>query len=356
MTRVEANRGTRGRIEVSRGARGERVVETRRSGMRVVSYGPRNGFVERSVRPGYVARTYVRGGRLYVNMYRGYRYRGYPYYYYMPSVYYGPRFYGWALTPWSAPAPYVWFGIGRPAPWFRFCAGYFTPYPVYSAPDLWLADYLLSENLRLAYESQQARTAGQTVSPLSGDTREPTVSPAVKALIADEVKKQLAAEQAAATLAAPPPAGAAIDLEQAPPALSQRFFVVSSNLDLTAEGQPCTLTPGDIIQRKANNVSAGGTVMAEVVASKSGNCPVDTRIDVSVVDLQEMQNQFRAQIDSGLKVMAENQAKGLPQAPAAHARTVFSADPFEDAEAQLASQEDIASQLEAEVRQAGGHN
>jgi hypothetical protein len=132
--------------------------------------------------------------------------------------------------------------------------------------------------------------------------------------------------------------------------------VVSSNLELTVGGQSCSLTPGDIIQRKASDVSTDGTVAAEVVASKPGNCAADSRVDVSVADLQEMQNQFRALIDSGLKLMAEDQAKGLPKAPATDARTVFTAAPAEDAEAQIASQEDVASKLEAEVHQTGGHN
>ncbi len=332
------------------------MVETRRSGVRVVSYGPRSGFVERSVRPGYVSRTYIRGGRPYVYVYRGYRYRGFPYYHYMPAIYYGPRFYRWTLTPWPVPAHYIWFGIGTPAPWFRFYGGYFTPYPVYAAPDLWLTDYLLAENLRLAYESQQAGAAEQTLSPLSAGSNEPTVSPAVKALIADEVRKQLAAEQSAA--AQPSGATPAAAGDQIPPALSQRFFVVSSNLDLTAAGQACSLTPGDIVQRKGTDVSAAGTVAAEVVASKPGDCAVDSAIDVAVADLQEMQNQFREQIDSGLKLMAENQAQGLPQAPAADARTIaaFTAAPADGAEAQLSSQEEAARQLEAELRQGRNPN
>jgi hypothetical protein len=341
---------------VNRGPRGERIVETRRGGMRVVSYGPRNGFVERSVRPGVISRTYVRGGRSHVYVYRGYRYRGFPYYHYMPAVYYGPHFYGWALTPWAVPAHYAWFGISRPSPWFRFYVGYFTPYPVYGSPDLWLTDYLLAENLRLAYESQQAGAAEQRVTPLSGETDEPTVSPAVKALIADEVKKQLAAEQAAASQGTTSTPDAAADSDQVPSALSQRFFVVSSNLDLNAAGNSCVLTPGDIIQRKGNDVSQDGNITAEVVASKPGNCATDSLVDVAVADLQEMQNQFREQVDAGLKLMADNQAKGLPQAPAADARTVFTAAPADGAEAQLASQEQAASKLEAEVRQAGGHN
>jgi len=68
-----------------------------------------------------------------------------------------------------------------------------------------------------------------------------------------------------------------------------------------------------------------------------------------------MHNQFREQLDSGLKMLADNQAKGL-NPPAAGARQVAegTADPAPDAGAQLATQETDAAKLEAEVRQSGG--
>jgi hypothetical protein len=350
VKRVEINRGHDGRMHIQRGPRGQRTVETRRPGGRVVSYGPRNGFVERSVRPGYISRTYVRGGRSYAHMYRGYRYLGFPYYHYMPAVYYGPRFYGWVLTPWSRPVRYLWFGIGRPAPWFRFYAGYFTPYPYYGAPDLWLTDYLLAEDLRLAYESQSASSSGPA---LATGTNEPTVSPAMKALIADEVQKQIAAERADAARPAIPEWVGSADPEQRPAAFRQRFFVVSSNLEVAASGQSCALSPGDIIQRLGSDVSRDGTVAAEVIASQPGNCAADSAFGIQIADLQEMQNQFRAQIDAGMQLMAQNQAPGLPPAPEGNARTVFTTAPAAGAAEQLASQEQAARQLEDEAH-AGG--
>jgi hypothetical protein len=347
ITRLQVNRGGDDRIQINRGTRGERMVEGRRNGVRVVSYGPRNGFVERSVRPGYVSRTYVRGGRPYVNVYRGYRYRGYPYYYYMPSVYYGPRFYGWVMTPWAAPVPYTWFAIGRPAPWFRFYAGYFAPYPVYTAPNLWLTDYLLAENLRLAYASQQADTQPAAVE--SYQASDPVLTPTIKGLIADEIRNQLDAEQAEAMQAGTPSSVETADTEQTPAAFNQRYFVVSANLELVASGQECSLTPGDVIQRIGTDASSDGTVSAMVIGSKPGNCSAHSWVDVDVADLQEMQNQFREQIDAGLKMMAQNQAKGLPAAPEADARTVYTAPPAEHAAELLAEQESTARALEAEI-------
>jgi hypothetical protein len=252
------------------------------------------------------------GGGPYAHVYREYRYRNFVYYRYVPSVYYGPRFYAWILTPWSVPVHYAWFGIARPAPWFGFYSGYFTPYPTYASPNLWLTDYLLAENLRLAYENQKAGNKGQTPPLPSSAPNEPTLSPAIKALIADEVRLQLESEQT--------PKQAEVAGERLPPALTQRFFVVSSNLEVMAAGEACSLTPGDIIQRKAKDVAPDGTVAAEVVSSKAGNCFADSPITVGVAELQEMQNQFREQIDAGLKILAENQAKGFPDVPAADAR------------------------------------
>jgi hypothetical protein len=364
VTNIEARRPglAGGSIAINRSARGQRMVVTGRPGARVVSYGPHRGFVERSVvgRPGYISRTYIVGGRSYAHVYRERHYHGLAYYGYVPGVYYGRGFYAWALTPWGAPVAYGW-GGGFVAPWFGFYAGYFTPYGTYASPDLWLTDYLIGQNLRLAYESQQAGNADQAPQP--SDAAQPNaanLSPEVKALIADEVRQQLAAEKAAAlepssSVNQEPVSGS----EPLPPALKQRFFVVSSNLDITTEAnQACSLTPGDIIQRKGLDASADGGVAVEVVSSKPGDCAADSRAAVQLADLQEMHNQFREQLDSGLKTLADNQARGLPNAPAAAPRTVAegTTDPAPGAEAQLVAQETDAAKLEDQVRQDGSAN
>ena len=362
VQRIEAFRGLAGgKMVVSRGPGGGRIVETGRPGARVVSYGAHRGFVERAIpnRPGYISRTYVVGGRSYAHVYRAYSYRGVSYYRYVPAVYYGPAFYGWALAPWGAPVAYGW-GGGFAAPWFGFYAGYFTPYPTYASPDLWLTDYLIAQNLRLAYENQQAGNAGQAPPPTpNGQTADATLSPEMKALIADEVRQELAAERAAAmqptstSLQQPAQEG-----EQLQAALNQKFFVVSSNLDLATGSQACTLTPGDIIHRTGKDVAPDGGVAVEVVSSKPGDCAADFGATVQLADLQEMHNQFREQLDSGLKMLADNQVKGVPNEPAAGARAVAggTADPAPDAEVQLVSQEADAVKLEAQVRQGGSGN
>ncbi|MGO9115612.1 MAG: hypothetical protein ACLP9L_40920, partial [Thermoguttaceae bacterium] len=257
------------------------------------------------------------------------------------------------------PVAYGW-GGGFAAPWFGFYAGYFTPYPAYGSADLWLTDYLIAQNLRLAYESQQAGNAGQAPPPTpNGQATDASLSPEMKALIADEVRQQLEAEKAAATQ--PTSTGLqqpAQGSEQLPPALTQKFFVVSSNLDLATGGQACTLTPGDIIHRTGKDVTPDGGVAVEVVSSKPGDCAADFGATVQLADLQEMHNQFREQLDSGLKMLADNQVKGVPNEPAAGARAVAggTADPAPDAEVQLVSQEADAVKLEAQVRQGGSGN
>lgn len=351
VQRIEAPRGMAGQLVVNRPPGGGRVVETGRPGNRVVSYGPHRGFVERPLRPGYISRTYVRDGHSYAYAYREYRFRNAVYYRYVPAYYYGPRFYAWALTPWGVPVRYAWFSFAAPAPWFGFYAGYFTPYPTYASPDLWLTDYLIQENLQLAYESQQAENSDQSLAPPDGQTAA-ALSPDIKAMIADEVKQQLAAEREAARPASspqPPP-----EAEPLPPAMDQRFFVVTSTLELTtAAGGTCSLTPGDILQRTGKDVMNDGGVAAVVVSSKPGNCASASQTLVQLAALQDMQNQMREQLGSGLKVLADNVSKAFPTAPAAVGRAVpeGTAGPAADAAKLLATQDADAAKIEAQVSQ-----
>jgi hypothetical protein len=351
---IEAQ-GLTGKTVINRGPGGGRIVETGRPGARIVSYGSHRGFVERSLpgRPGYISRTYVVGGRSYVSVYHEYRYGGLVYYNYVPAFYYGPAFYGWVSSPW-APVPYFW-GNGITAPWFGVYAGYFAPSPVYASPEMWLTDNLLAENLRAAYENQQEGNGGQVSQPPAQSSQPTTATlDEIKPLIAEEVRQQLAAERAAAQPTSSNPQPPAAGTEQLPPALNQKFFVVSSNLDVNVAAQTCPLTPGDVIQR-TGKLTPDGSVPVEVESSKPGDCPRDSATAVQLADLQEMHNKFREQIDSGLKMLAENRAKGLPGGPAALARPVAegTADQATDAVAQLEAQRSTADNLEARVSQGG---
>jgi hypothetical protein len=359
VQRIEVPRGLAGgnKMVINHGSAGSRVVESGRPGSRVVSYGPNRGFVERPLRPGYMSRTYVSHGRSYAHVYREYHYHGRPYYHYMPGVYYNRRFYGWALAPWGAPVHYAWFGLATPAPWFGFYGGYFTPYPMYASPDMWLTDYLIAENLHLAYENEQEANGDQPPPPRAEtDPNAPTLTPEIKAQIAEEVKEQLAAEQTAAAHPETNDSAAAPTDEKTPAALDPTWnvFVVSSNLGVsTTDGQDCELTPGDVIVRIDDTPGDDNKVHVKVTGSKQNDCKVGAVPLLAVEDLQEMHNSFREKVDSGLNKLAENQAHGLPNGPDAGARQVAeaTAEPAADAGSQLTAQENDATRLETQVQQ-----
>lgn len=358
------------RMSVQHGYYGERHVETIRADhSRVVSYGGGRGFVERPMgRRGYVSRTYVYGGRTYVHVYHSYMFRGIAYYGYVPPVYYAPVFYGWAYNPWPRPIVFGWGWRGNP--WFGFYGGFFAPAPYYPTASLWLTDYLLAEDLRMAYDARQAALAAQTAQydappPVPADPNGTVMlTPAVKQAIAEEVRQQLDAERAAASQqnGAPPPQVSPTS-DQAPAALDpkQRIFVVSSSFAVTVGGQDCGLTPGDIIVRTSDQVSQSNTVGVSVLSSKPGDCPMNAQADVEVATLQEMHNQFQDHVDTGLKQLATNQGQGgLPAAPPPQPRPspdgVAPPDSAANVEAALQQQQQDANQALAEVQQAAGSN
>jgi hypothetical protein len=291
-------------------------------------------------------------------VYRTYTYGRVHYFSYVPRVYYQPAFYGWVHRPWRAPVVYAW-GWG-PAPWFY--GGYFGPEPAYPSAALWLTDYLLAENLKLAYENRIAASGEgqpQPQVPLA-QNNSATLTPEVKQLIAEEVQQELAAEQAAAAQPASLQAAGAAQQSAVPdgppPALDEKVkvFVVSTGLNLTAgsDGQTCTVTPGDIIERKGRDVTADGQVPVSVLNSKDGDCPVDFAAALDVSALQDMHNDFREQISAGMEKLASNQGKaGLPTGPAADPRQVAEGQASASADAKdlLAKQVQEADRTEAEI-------
>jgi len=335
---------------------------TERNGRRLVAMGPHRGYLERPYyrdRYGhaYVQRTYWVHGHPYAYAYRDHFYHGVHYYWYAPRYYYHPVFYGWAYNPWPAPVYYNW-GWG-PAPWFY--GGYFAPAPFYPTASLWLTDYLLAENLKLAYEAKQEAAANpeptqpgeQPATPEGGSAAATPMSPQVKQMIDAEVHRQLQAEQAGAQS----PQAQPVNDQAPPPALdpAERLFVVSSNLGVsTAEGKECELTPGDVITRIDDTPGDDSKVRVSVMSGKPDDCSVGSMPRVEVSDLQEMHNSFRQQLDAGLDALAKNSgAGGLPKAPDTQtsAGQVPPPAPDKNVDAQLADQQKEASQAEAEVRQ-----
>lgn len=417
-----------GGMTINRGVLGARTVVTERADRsRVVNLGAHRGYVEHSFQRNgrvYARRTYVVGGNTYVNVYRTQHYRGGIYYGYVPVYYYHPAFYVWVYDPWASPVYYRWGWFDDP--WYRPYGYYFTPYRVYPGAAFWLTDYLIAENLRLAYEDQAAAYAdAQTpaAEPQGGTPNGPdslgpelkqviaedssavswlshyfiaenllladenqaaadavaqpeaaepgggtpsdsmALSPEVKQMIAEEVKRQLGAERQAAasegTPAQAPDSNSPLPAsnQEVPDALDPNHgvFLVATSLDVTVDGESCALTPGDVITRQENTPGSDDAVGVKVLSSKKTDCGSGSMARVQVSDLQEMHNRFREQIDSGLKKLAENQGKGgLPRSPAAKPRLVAEGQAAPDltASGDLQQQQQDANKTETEVQQA----
>lgn len=366
-------------MNINHGAGGGRVVSSTHTNARgetvhVVNTGRGgHGYVSRSYMRGgrpYMNRTYYRGGRPYARAYRGYYWHGHPYYGYAPGFYYHPGFYGWAFAPWAVPVAFAW-GWGV-SPWYGYYGYYFNPYPVYAAPSLWLTDYIIAQNLQAAYEASAAASANAAAANAAaanaaaaqegGGGGQPAASnnvvltPEVKQAIADEVKAELQAQQAAA--ANPAAADAAPAADQVPAALdpAHRTFIVATTLsEQLPDGMECSLSQGDVLTRIDDTPDANDNVKVIVSGSQKSDCNAGAQISVAVNDLQDMHNAFQENLDDGLKSLAQNQGKkGMPASPstATVANPAGEAQPDQDAVAQLQKQGADADAAEKEVAQA----
>jgi hypothetical protein len=188
----------------------------------------------------------------------------------------------------------------------------------------------------------------------------------VKQQIADEVRAQIAAQQAAAAHPEPaaavsstaPAGGAQNGPDEVPAALdpAHRTFIVSVVLsETTADGTECSLSPGDVLTRIQDTADADQNVKVLVASSQKNDCASGTQVAVAVNDLQDMHNDFQAKISEGLGKLAENQGKnGMPAGPAAGAKpnAAGQAQPDLTVEADLKAQQDEATQAEKEVQDA----
>lgn len=377
--RIRSFRTANNSLVVQHGLRGDRrIVTVGPRGDRVVSFGPRRGYYERPYAHGYYQRTYWAGGRPYARIYRPYRWHNTVYYQYVSVRYYHPAFYGWAYRPWPGRVYYRWGWYSvRPA-WYGYYGPYFAPSPWYLTASLWLTDFLIAEELQAAWQARQdalAAAAAQqsaeyapppaaappTDEPPPADYQQQgqpsaavTLTPEVKQLIADEVQRQLQAQQAAA--ANPQQEASAPQGDQSPLDPSQQVFIVSNNLDTTANGQECELTAGDVLYRIGDAPSENQTITMKVTSSKAADCPVRSNVEIAVEDLQEMQNDFRAQIDNGMDNLAKDQGQGgMPAAPDTSSSPSGAPAPSPDSanlvQDQLQQQQSAADQAEAQVEQ-----
>lgn len=194
-------------------------------------------------------------GRTYTTVSRGYYYRGSIYYHYVPAYFFPPAYYEWGYGPWGEPIAYTGWGWDD-SPWYGWSGYYFAPYPVYRSAAFWLTDFVIAENLKAAYAAQAAANAAAADANAAAATQQGSqvsdaaLTPEVKEMIAEEVKAQLAAEQAAAQNARATgpsvPQQSIADSFRVPAALdpNRRVFIVSSDLEVSVNGQPCLLLSG----------------------------------------------------------------------------------------------------------------
>jgi hypothetical protein len=327
--KVTVERADHSRVVVERGGRG--YVQ------RTYSYSGRE----------YVSRTYYYNGTVYSAYYGNYYYRGVYVYPYYPSYYYAPAFYGWAYNPWVAPVPYAWGWGGNP--WYGYYGAYFTPYPVYPSAAFWLTDYIISNSLAAAYQAQAAALSNPA--PLS---------PEVKNLIADEVKRQVALENAEAKTQNPDPASSSI--QRLLTDGTSHVFVAGGDLDVVdSSGSECAISEGDALQMSGAPAADATNINLVVLASKGGReCPKGDMVAVGIQDLQDMQNHMRQTIGQGMKELQAKQGTGgLPAAPSAAktapAQTAYAASappPDQNVQAEITKQSQEADQAEKDAGEA----
>ena len=252
---------------------------------------------------------------------------------FVPPVFFAPRFYGWAYYPWATAVGFRWGWFG--APWYVGPNPYFIASPVYPSAAFWLTDYMIGETLANAYQMHSdtamfdedglSDTADAEM-PIDGDsdaTSSPQatihadvttpITPEIKSKLAEEVKRELADDNAEA--ANPSQA----NFDKLPAALQTPNHIFASSTDLsvtTADQQTCALQAGDMLQVSSPATNKASFVQLRVASSKRMDCPAGILVSVSVQDIQEMQNAFQARVESGLEMLRSDQSlTDLPAPP-----------------------------------------
>ena len=356
-------------MDITHGPRGQRMVVTERPDhSRIVGFGAHSGYVRQTLSISgntYTERKYIIGPFTQTRVYATYSYHGVALDHYVPRYTYAPAFYGWAYYGWDRPSAYAWGWDGQP--WLGYYGGYFSPALAYASGAAWLADFYLGQTLSTGYQQQNSGDGEQSADDgvlmsdgsmgQSNDAYSPVdtpITPDVRQAIADEVQQQLAYENAAA--AQPTQASTLTDLPQV--LTPGHLFVVNEPLNvLTLDQRSCDLSAGNVLQLVAPPADGSAVANLNVMSSRKADCPAGLQVTISLNDLQEMQNNFRAQLDAGLQTMHDKQGQGgLPGAPnSAIAPPPRPAPDLpvdnENVEALLKSQQQQAALVESRVTQ-----
>jgi flagellar biosynthesis GTPase FlhF len=319
-------------LEVRHGSHGERsIISHGSNNTTLVSTGRHSGYMERNLAVGnrtYIQRTTVINQRIVSRNYIVFTYGGVGMARFVTPVFFAPGFYGWTFYPWAVPIHFSFGWLG--APWYVGPDPYFAVYPEYPGAAYWLTDYAIGDTLSDAYQldadaelddnadnsvavvSRNEDEAGQT-DRLTAETATP-ISAEIKASIVEQVKQELSYDSAASSAHAEE-----TGYDEVSSVLNRpnQFFIVSSNLDVsTVDEQVCGLEPGDILQLTPSPASNSQVVQLRVASSKRRDCPTGVMVTVSMADLQEMRNNFRARVEAGLgKLQAGQGHDGIPVAP-----------------------------------------
>ena len=331
--------------------------------VRVVRYGNGvSGSVERTIRPGFVSRTFVSGGHvLYTHVYQHHVWhhlgRAFAYETFVPAVRFPTLYYGWALAAWPRPVSYAWHWQWQP--WFPVYGALFTPYSVYNSPDLWMTDYILAQSMQTAYQAQAVPPAAapspawapaapavspseppsaatpsevppaaipseapaappSSATPSASVAPPPAVTPQVKAQLDTQIKVQLQEQQQAA--AATP---AVLRSDGTPPALKPNhvFFEVVQPLDVPSAiaDRYCTLGAADYIKRVGPMSKDDWMIPVVVELSRPSDCPEGLRTRIGLNDLNAMENEQEAQVMEAMQAASKSMGpNGPPSAPGVH--------------------------------------
>jgi hypothetical protein len=322
-----------------------RRIEVVRPGGRIVVAGaPGHGYVQRPIvvnNVTIVKRTYIYNGVPQARIYRPRVYNGITLAIYTPVRYYRPTFYSYAYNPWARPIAYSW-GWGG-SPWYGYYGGYFTPYPAYASPSLWLTDYMIAATLQAAYQERMA--SHMASGNMYQDAAPAPMTPEVKQAIADEVRRQIDLERAAGQNPnAPGGQDTNIFADNRP-----HVFVVNTTLAVNSDDGECTIAEGDVLRMNGPPPPNATAADVLVLSSRGRDCRRGSMVSVGLQDLQEMQNQMLATIDRGMSDLQAKQGQGgLPTLPQGSAGTIDT--PF----AQEAAQPDanVAGELTSASQEA----
>jgi hypothetical protein len=335
-----------------------RVEMVRPNGSVVVASAPGHGYVQRQVviqNTTIIKRTYVYNGVPQAVIYRPRVYNGVTLAVYTPVRYYRPTFYVYAYNPWPRPVVYGWGWAGRP--WYGYYGGYFTPYPVYASPSLWLTDYLIAATLENAYQERMAeRAAAANAYNNAYAPQGDPLTPEVKQAIADEVRRQI--DQQRLQGQNPNSMDGNIFADN-----TSHVFVAGPTLLVNSNMGECTISEGDVVQMNFAPPPNSAYAEAIVLASRGRDCRKGTRVSVGIRDLQEMYNQMMATVDRGMGDLQSRQGQGgLPPLPQGSVGTIDSpyapeAQPDANAAGELTTVAQEADRADQQaVIQSGGAN